>query len=99
MVIEVFITETNLRYSHSPRRNTLFHTAYSKPRPAVQPIAKSLVLSCDAVSDCDGTGSVGPIVVTMLPRAFVVVVVSCLVVVLVTLRGTSIRPTARPPNA
>src|SRR5260370_12561097 len=98
IAIGVFITETNLTYSHSPRMNTLPHSRYSNPRPPVQPTTKSLVLSWDRVCDTDGTGSVGPITVVVTPKAFVEVISSRLVTALVTLRETSMRPTATPPN-
>src|SRR5260370_5512246 len=98
IAIGVFITETNLTYSHSPRMNTLPHSRYPKPRLPVQPTTKSWVLSWDRVCDTDGTGSVGPITVVVTPKAFVEVISSRLVTALVTLRETSMRPTATPPN-
>src|SRR5260370_1738401 len=98
IAIGVFITETNLTYSHSPRMNTLPHSRYSNPRPPVQPTTKSVVLSWDRVCDSDGAGGVGPIAVVVTPKAFVEVISSRLVTALVTLRETSMRPTATPPN-
>src|ERR1019366_6155356 len=98
IVTVVFMTDRNLMYSHSPRRNTLFHNTYSMPRPPVQPATKLLVLSCDCVVDCDGTRSVGPGFMVVTPKASVVEMSSRLVVVLVTVRWTSMRPIARPPN-
>src|ERR1700722_11218474 len=92
------MTDRNLMYSHSPRMKMLFHSMYSMPTPPVQPATKSLVLSCVMLVVCDGTGNTVPITVVVWPSAFVVVMSSRRFVVVVTLRWTSMRPTATPPN-
>src|SRR5260370_29148790 len=98
IAIGVFITETNLTYSHSPRMNTLPHSRYSKPRPPVQPTTKSLVLSWDRVCDTDGTGSVGPITVVVTPKRFVEGLSPPSVTPLAQLQEQSSRQPPQPPN-
>src|ERR1700692_526835 len=88
-VTEVSLIDINLPYSHSPRRKTLPHSIYSMPRPAVQPATKLLDLPSVVVSANCGSGKL-----LEVPSAKLIV----LVTELDTVRVTSIRPTARPPN-
>src|SRR5260370_38338155 len=98
IAIGVFITETNLTYSHSPRMNTLPHSRYSKPRPPVQPTTKSLVLSWDRGCDTDGTGRVDPITLKVPPNALVEEISAGLVTPPPKLRKTPMGPPQHAPN-